>query len=715
MIQFHLFQILLHEENEIVDVDYLLNEQEDDNMDDERNQDEPQSEESDGDQLLDYKQILKKLANDWLLVEIDHRVSKTATELFWKLADSSFYKLYETMKAQKVKRKVPQFQQLRKNINQTYVPPIKMNVGYKDKTTNETIVIENVEEIPVSKYPPDKYQMLYEEATVDVSHILDIHKSKCPNYVRNPKIQVSCDGVTENKSSSVSLDIYSFRMLNCRQIYPHKIIRPLNKYKTDYIDDLEKVLSNFRENYCRIMQYLADNLKRAIARGCLNHASLFPCEYCFQRGSSAKNNLSDATNKHLDVKLALIEEKIEQLANSASSSSSLNKLYAIKKDLEESMNKTGRSKIVWPASSRNGEPRTNEKMREIVQKIEENPNLSKEERKGVVRKSPLFDIERFNFVSDVAVDYMHTVCLGVVKRTIQLTFSVGETRPRLTKRKLSSPAMFDKLMSNTKVPREIPRRVRKLDFGVMKASEFRNIVLFFFPHVIQCIPEPEAKERKLWLSLVYMVRSCVLPSEEFRLIELSNIDYSCELFYKLYEKLFGVNNCSYNTHMVGSHMLEMRVHGPLPETSTFVFESFYGEVRNAFVPGTQSPLKQIFQKILLKRSLSYHSCEKPIFFSNHDTPLQCDTLIYTFRHQTHFLYKVMEEEDDYLICNEIVTIPCKFDELPQKLNNWSQLGVYKSKEVLINPCIIYKCNVRGKVLEVGSYLITCPNSILREN
>lgn len=222
-------------------------------------------------------------------------------------------------------------------------------------------------------------------------------------------------------------------------------------------------------------------------------------------------------------------------------------------------------------------------------------------------------IEDFDFVLDVPVEYMHVLCLGVVKRMVELTFDVGENRKTNVKRKLSKASDFNALMLKIKLVREFPRRARELDLAVMKASELRNIVLFFFPLVIETIQEGE-KERIVWLLLVYMVRSCVLPSDEFNPIPLENVSLACERFYKLYEKLYGQINCTYSTHVVGAHFIEIRHHGPLPMTSAFPFESFYGEMRNSFTPGTQSQLKQIFQKILLKRTIGKHSCEKNFFF-----------------------------------------------------------------------------------------------------
>ena len=336
-----------------------------------------------------------------------------------------------------------------------------------------------------------------------------------------------------------------------------------------------------------------------------------------------------------------------------------------------------------------------------------------DETKGVLGRSALMNIEneRFDMVADSPVEYMHVVCIGVVKRLVELTFNVGEKRTRVTKRKLSSAASFNVFLLETKVPQEFPRRTRELDFAVMKATEFRNIILFHFINVIQCI-EVSAKERTVWLLLAFSIRACILPSKEFQPIPLETIDFACEQFYILYEKLFGCWNCTYSTHVVSSHLIEMRFCGPLTCTSAFPFENFYGEMRHAFTPGTQSPLKQIFEKILIKRALSHHNCKDRIFFSNKNTSLQCNNLVYSYESNKHNIYEVIDVNEETLACLKYETL-CTFPEVSPKLQ-WNQVGVYKIGGKETEQKIIQKEKIDGKVLKIAEYFVTCPTSILNE-
>ena len=511
--------------------------------------------------------------------------------------------------------------------------------------------------------------------------------------------------MAETKSTVVSMDIYSSKFPHCKAIFPHKIVRPLGKFPLDHKLIFQDFLEDIVNNDESIDHYIADNLKRATGKNCLNHSSNFPCEYCFCKGIRFETHL--AKNKMVERHLDKLKKKIADLSSQNIDVTQLeNELKSTATNIKR---KT--SHIVWPSSTMHGEPRTHEKVEAIANRIENGERLQPEESKGILGRSPLMDLHNFDIVMDNPTEYLHSVCLGVGKRMICLTFSVGENRYRVTKRQLSNPSTFNALMRKVKVFREFSRRVRELDFSVLKGQEFRNIILFFFPLVLTCIEE-KAFERKLWLLFAYMIRSCTIPEKEFKAVDLKDIENACEQFYKLYEKLFGETNCSYNTHIVGSHLLEMRHHGPLTFTSAFAFEAFYSEIRNSFVPGSPSTLKQIFRKILLKRALTKHTCENSIYYSDHETAMENNTMIYCFKDLTHKIYKISEVHSDHVICHQVGKKKHTFPELPSF--DFSKVGIY-SKGLQSNEKIkILKKNIHGKVLIINNLLITCANNILRE-
>lgn len=493
------------------------------------------------------------------------------------------------------------------------------------------------------------------------------------------------------------------------------------KFKPDNKVYFKNFLDDLTENECTIKAFVGDNQKRAMARDALRHSALFPCEYCFSRGVRSGICLQTDQVKQekiidLQKQQIAIEEQIFKMQEEDEEADTTI-LASIKEGIMNALKDLHRKKshIVWPSSTMEGEPRTKEKILGILQHIaENNGNVSKEEAKGIAGKSPLLDIPYFNIIKHIPTEYLHSVCLGITKKLIELTFNVGISRKRITKRKLSNPSTFNDLMSKVKVFKECSRRARSLDFSVMKGQEYRNIVLFFFPLVVQCI-EPKHKERKLWLLLAYKIRACTLPNKEFQSINLEVIEYCCKEFYKLYESLFSIDNCTYNTHVVCSHLLDMRDQGPLTHTSAFSFESFYGEVRHAFVPGTPSTLKQIMTKIFLKRQLSYHCCAPSMTCTNYETDMERNNLIYTYIHQTYEFYRIVEVEDDVFLCKKIEKQTHKFPETPTL--KWEKVGLFKVSDPMVESNVLVKIphnSVAGKLIKVQNLMITCSKNVLDE-
>lgn len=156
--------------------------------------------------------------------------------------------------------------------------------------------------------------------------VIEIHDKICPNTEEEKRIQLSLDGVQECRSNSVSLDIYSVKMNKCRNIYPLKIIRPLNKFPIDYKPHFKSVLDNVLDCNCILAQFIADNPKCAIIREALNHASKYACEYWSSRAQQYANTLHKLKeDEKIDLQIKHLEHDISIINNSASSSSSSEK------------------------------------------------------------------------------------------------------------------------------------------------------------------------------------------------------------------------------------------------------------------------------------------------------------------------------------------------------------------------------------------------------
>ena len=106
----------------------------------------------------------------------------------------------------------------------------------------------------------------------------------CPSGKGQNTVKLSLDGVSESRSTNVSLDVYSLKLNECQTVYPLRIIRPLCKLSVNYMDNFKAVLTEIDLNDCQLSHVIADNPKRAFVRNSLSHGSKYACEYCFAQG-----------------------------------------------------------------------------------------------------------------------------------------------------------------------------------------------------------------------------------------------------------------------------------------------------------------------------------------------------------------------------------------------------------------------------------------------
>lgn len=249
-------------------------------------------------------------------------------------------------------------------------------------------------------------------------------------------MQLSLDGVQECRSNSVSLDVYTLKFVNCKNIYPLKIIRPVNKFHVDYKPQFKAVLDSLKACACELDSLVADNPKRSELKDVLCHSSNFACEYCTSKAVQYKETCvtSNEEKKKNELKIKQIEKEIKSIQQAIQdipcSTSHLKKqeaqiglLHDLIKELKRKIADLNKKKShpVWPESTSNGQPRSKEQILEIVQAIEDQgrAQLSADYLQGIIGRSLLLDIDDFDFIKSVPAEYMHLGCLGVVKR---LTF-----------------------------------------------------------------------------------------------------------------------------------------------------------------------------------------------------------------------------------------------------------------------------------------------------
>ena len=194
-------------------------------------------------------------------------------------------------------------------------------------------------------------------------------------------------------------------------------------------------------------------------------------------------------------------------------------------------------------------------------------------------------------VSNVVLDYMHLVCLGVVRRLIYF-WSKG---PFNCRQKGSTLADISSHLIDLQrvMPAEFARKPRGMhEVDRWKATEFRQFLLYYGSLVLK-----GKLPTKLWqhfLCLTTAITILVSPS-----LSHLHCDYAEELltfFVQTFAQIYGAEYLVYNVHNLIHLADDVRRFGPLDNISAFPFENYLGHLKK-HIRKPQHVVKQIINRI----------------------------------------------------------------------------------------------------------------------
>lgn len=205
---------------------------------------------------------------------------------------------------------------------------------------------------------------------------------------------------------------------------------------------------------------------------------------------------------------------------------------------------------------------------------------------SVLENLPIDMVNAFPF------EYMHLICLGVMRKLLLLWIK-GKPGPyKLHKRSIDTLSSLHCELAKA-LPIEFGRKSRSLwEIDRWKASELRTFLLYTGPIILCNVIKVE--QYNLFLNLSVAVRILAMPHQKAEMI-----DYAESLliyFVAQFKTLFGKVNLSYNVHGLLHLARDVRQHGHLDQFSAFKFENYLGQLKK-IVRSPNLPLQQVHRRL----------------------------------------------------------------------------------------------------------------------
>lgn len=235
-----------------------------------------------------------------------------------------------------------------------------------------------------------------------------------------------------------------------------------------------------------------------------------------------------------------------------------------------------KGRVCYPKVNYN--KRTNENFRSKVQ-------LQHHTGTSILEKIPSIDM-----VNSFPLEYMHLVCLGVMKKLLlNIWLSVPHKLPKIYIQEISNYLTEIKSC----IPSDFVRKTRSLDeVKRWKATEFRFFLLYCGPVILKNFL---SSDKYLHFMSLHIAIRILLSADLF----VTYLDYAQSLlqyFVKQFIFLYGPEYISHNVHGLLHIADDCRFLGNLETYSAFAFENYLQYVKK-LVRKPNAPLPQILKRI----------------------------------------------------------------------------------------------------------------------
>lgn len=201
-------------------------------------------------------------------------------------------------------------------------------------------------------------------------------------------------------------------------------------------------------------------------------------------------------------------------------------------------------------------------------------------------------LPNFNVIKNIPLDYMHLVCLGVVKKLIFMWLFCKKGPQRLAPFEVET--ISEKLLSlRGHIPLEFCRKPRRISDSVRwKATELRQFLLYSGPVVLK-----EVLNADVYLNFLSLnVAISILLSNKYCNIYLDYSDSLLKYFVSSFSVLYGKQFMSHNIHGLTHLKDDVLQYGPLDNCSAFAFENYMLTIKKFVQRKPEKPLQQFARR-----------------------------------------------------------------------------------------------------------------------
>ncbi|XP_071627190.1 uncharacterized protein [Temnothorax longispinosus] len=221
-----------------------------------------------------------------------------------------------------------------------------------------------------------------------------------------------------------------------------------------------------------------------------------------------------------------------------------------------------------------------------------------------------------DMVLQIALDYMHLVCLGVMKRLLQLWVK-GNKNIRLSAEGVNSVSNY-LIAIKSCIPSEFARKPRSLhDLDRWKATEFRQFLLYTGIVIMKSIMRPILYDHFVSLSVAIRILSDPQLCTSFNAYANSLLVW----FVSNYGNIYGNEYLSYNVHNLVHLANDVKTFGCLDNFSCFKFENHMQKIKK-MLHQSGIPLQELSNRI-------FEELQVPIQPLNHT--MQYSIVVYKHR------------------------------------------------------------------------------------